>query len=276
MEEPTRFKKDSMANTKVPYGLILRRYGGRLAAVSFAWFVYDFITYPFGLYGSTVLSSVVPATASLAVVFGWNVVINLFYMPGTLIGAFTVDYLGPRYTMITGLLAQSLFGFIMSGLYPHLKNNVAGFAVLYGIFLSFGEFGPGNCLGLIAAKSGPTAVRGQFYGAAAAVGKIGAFIGTWAFPPMIDAFGGPTSDRGNSGPFFVGSGLAILSAIVTLAFIRPLSPDGMAKEDAAFRVYLAEHGYDVSTMGLGGESTFFESTDAVDHKDPAHVEEKSV
>jgi len=45
---------------------------------------------------------------------------------------------------------------------------------------------PGNCLGLIAAKSGPTAVRGQFYGAAAAVGKIGAFVGTWAFPPMID------------------------------------------------------------------------------------------
>lgn len=39
-------------------------------------FVYDFITYPFGLYGSTVLASVVPSTASLAVVFGWNVVIK--------------------------------------------------------------------------------------------------------------------------------------------------------------------------------------------------------
>lgn len=39
--------------------------------------------------------------------------------------------------------------------------------------------GPGNCLGLIAAKTGPTAVRGQFYGTAAAVGKIGAFAGTW-------------------------------------------------------------------------------------------------
>lgn len=39
--------------------------------------------------------------------------------------------------------------------------------------------GPGNCLGLLASKTSPTAVRGQFYGAAAAVGKIGAFIGTW-------------------------------------------------------------------------------------------------
>ena len=41
------------------------------------------------------------------------------------------------------------------------------------------SIGPGNCLGMLAAKSGPTAVRGQFYGIAAAVGKIGAFGGTW-------------------------------------------------------------------------------------------------
>lgn len=45
--------------------------------------------------------------------------------------------------------------------------------------------GPGNCLGLLASKTSPTAVRGQFYGVAAAIGKIGAFVGTWAFPPMI-------------------------------------------------------------------------------------------
>jgi hypothetical protein len=51
---------------------------------------------------------------------------------------------------------------------------------MYGIFLSFGELGPGNCLGLLASKSSPTAVRGQFYGAAAAIGKVGAFIGTWS------------------------------------------------------------------------------------------------
>ena len=39
--------------------------------------------------------------------------------------------------------------------------------------------GPGNCLGLLAAKTGPTAVRGQYYGLVAAIGKVGAFVGTW-------------------------------------------------------------------------------------------------
>jgi len=196
------------------------------------------------------LNSVAPAGTSFTTVLGWNVVTNVFYLPGTLVGAFVVDWLGPKYTMCLGLALQAIFGFALSGSYPHLKNNVAGFAVLYGIFLTFGEFGPGNCLGLIAAKSGPTAVRGQFYAVAAAVGKVGAFVGTWAFPPMIAAFGGADSDRGNSGPFFVGSGLAILSLLITLFFIRPLTIDGMSKEDEEFRAYLVANGYDISQMGL--------------------------
>lgn len=208
--------------------------------------------YPFGIYSSTVVDSIIGDSDSLYVVFGWNVVINLFYMPGTLIGAFVVDRLGPKWTMITGLLAQAVIGFIMSGLYTQyvslpirmnspfpfaqprrsrLSSQIAAFAVLYGIFLSFGELGPGNCLGLLASKLGPTAVRGQFYGTAAAIGKVGAFIGVWAFPPMIDAFGGSGSLKGNTGPFWVGSGLAILSALITFFMIRPLEADAMKQEE---------------------------------------------
>ncbi|EIM90947.1 metabolite transporter [Stereum hirsutum FP-91666 SS1] len=250
MVEPTRFRRDSMKRAKIPYLLIIRRYWVSLLAICLTWFIYDFITYPFGLYSSTVVDTITGGSSSLTVVFGWNVVINLFYIPGTMTGAFVVDYLGPKYTMITGLLLQAIIGFIMSGLYTKLVDNIGAFAVVYGIFLSFGEFGPGNCLGLLASKSSPTAVRGQFYGIAAAMGKIGAFVGTWAFPPMIAAFGGADSPKGNTGPFWVGSGLAILSALITFFFIRPLSADGMANEDLAFREYLEAHGWDTSQMGI--------------------------
>ncbi|TFY82135.1 hypothetical protein EWM64_g1879 [Hericium alpestre] len=249
MQEPTRFRKDSMRDVQIPYLLIFRRYWPSLAAVSFTWFLYDFITYPFGIYSTTITSTITGGSDSLTVVFGWGVVINLFYMPGTIGGAFLVDYLGPKYTMITGLVCQAVVGFIMSGLYNKLVDHIAAFAVLYGIFLSFGELGPGNCLGLLASKTGPTAVRGQYYGIAAAVGKVGAFAGTWAFPAIIKDFG-TSSNAGITGPFWIGSGLAILSALVTFFFIRPLSADGMAEEDAAFRQYLEAHGWDTSRMGL--------------------------
>lgn len=83
---------------------------------------------------------------------------------------------------------QAIIGFIMSGAYVQLTNHIGAFAVVYGIFLSFGELGPGNCTGLLAAKTGPTAVRGQFYGLAAAVGKVGAFVGTWGKPRLSEAY----------------------------------------------------------------------------------------
>jgi hypothetical protein len=136
MSEPALYKKGSMKHVKTPYGLILRRYWVSLLGVSLTWFIYDFIVYvnhvsgtlipvteaiafryPFGIYSSTIVDSIIGDSNSLYVVFGWNVVINLFYMPGTLIGAFVVDYLGPKRTMIAGLLAQAVIGFIMSGLY---------------------------------------------------------------------------------------------------------------------------------------------------------------
>ncbi|KAJ7672147.1 MFS Git1p-related glycerophosphoinositol and glycerophosphocholine permease [Mycena polygramma] len=253
MEEPELYKKSSMKAVKIPYSLIFRKYGLQLAAISFTWFLYDFIvSESTPLRSSTPLRAVTP---SLTTVFGWNVVINLFYMPGTIIGAFVVDYLGPKWTMIVGLLFQAFFGFIMSGFYNQLKKHIAGFAVIYGIFLCFGEFGPGNNLGLLASKSSPTAVRGQFYGLAAAIGKIGAFVGTWAFPPMIAAFGKNDPTKGDTGPFWVGSGIAILSALVTFFFIKPLDHDGMAKEDAIFRAYLEEHGFDTSGMGFAEPGT---------------------
>jgi len=268
MEEPELYKKSSMKAVKIPYLLVFRRYGVRLAAISFTWFLYDFIVYPFGIYSSTVVDTITGGNSSLTTVFGWNVVINLFYMPGTIIGAFVVDYLGPKWTMITGLLAQAFFGFIMSGLYNQLKKHIAGFAVIYGIFLCFGEFGPGNNLGLLASKSSPTAIRGQFYGVAAAIGKVGAFVGTYAFPPMIKAFGKTDPTKGDTGPFWIGSGLAILSAIVTYFFIQPLDHDGMAKEDALFREYLESHGFDTSGMG------FPEATESSASSIPEELDEK--
>jgi len=53
-------------------------------------------------------------------------------------------------------------------------------------------------------------------------------------------FGGPDSNRGNTGPFWVGSGLAVVSALITFFFIRPLSHDGLIEEDRKFREYLEE------------------------------------
>ncbi|KAI5990092.1 major facilitator superfamily domain-containing protein [Pisolithus albus] len=252
MDEPDCYKKNSMKTVQTPYWLVLRRYWKSLLGLSLSWYVSVLISlYPFGIYSSTITNNVTGGNSSLTVVFGWSVVINLFYIPGTVIGAFLIDYLGPKTTMIFGLLSQAIIGFIMSGLYGTLTNHIAAFAVVYGIFLSLGEVGPGNCLGVLAAKTGPTAIRGQYYGLAAAVGKVGAFVGTWVVY-VNSAFGGSKTEKGNTGPFWIASGLAIVSALVTFLLVKPLTHDGMKAEDEAFRQYLEDSGFDVSLLGIPG------------------------
>jgi hypothetical protein len=113
-----------------------------------------------------------------------------------------------------------------------------------------GEFGPGDNIGLCAAKSSATCIRGQYYGLAAAVGKIGAFVGTYIFPIIQD--NAPNETRRGQDPFFVSSALCILSAALAVFCLPHIGQDTITEEDAKFRAYLEINGFDTGTMGRGG------------------------
>jgi MFS family permease len=253
LREPEEYKRQTMRDTKVPYLLVIKYYWFRLCVVSLIWFIYDFSAYSFGIYSSSILNVVLDGgTASLYKSFGWNVVINLFYIPGAVLGSWVSDWIGPRYASALGVTCQAVVGFIMAGCYAKLatSQHIAGFVVVYGIFLSLGELGPGDNIGLIASKTSATAVRGQYYGIAAAVGKIGAFVGSWVFPVIQKrAPGGKGSTRAGQDPFFVSSSLCLLSAAITLFLLPHIGQDTITEEDASFREYLSANGWDVGKMG---------------------------
>lgn len=118
------------------------------------------------------------------------------------------------------------------------------------IFLSLGEAGPGDNIGLVASKTSATAIRGQYYAIAAAMGKIGAFVGTYVFPIIQDhAPGGSTSVRGGQDPFFVSSSLCIFSAFLAWFLLPHIGQDTITDEDLNFRAYLEESGWDTTKMG---------------------------
>lgn len=249
LKEPEEFAKESMRKN-TPYALVLRFYWWRLLCVSLIWFLYDFSTYAFGIYSSDILQGIYGKEAPLTTVFGWNTVINMFYLPGTILGAFVSDWIGPKYTLIGGVLAQAIVGYIMAGVYGQIKTHIAGFAVFYGLFLSLGELGPGNNIGLLAAKTCATGVRGRYYGLASAVGKIGAFVGTWVFP-YIQAAGGEGTIESAQYPFWVASSLCILSAAIAFFFIPNIDQDTITREDQRFREFLEKSGWDTNQLGLG-------------------------
>jgi len=94
--------------------------------------------------------------------------------------------------------------------------------------------------------------RGQYYGIAAAVGKIGAFSGSYALDSIQKAAGDDAVAAGRN-PFFVASTLAFVAAALVV-LIPHIGQDTIDTEDIKFREYLTSHGYDTSKMGLGSAS----------------------
>jgi MFS family permease len=252
LQEPEAFKRESLAKAKTPWLLVARFYWFRLSIVSIIWFIYDFSAYSFGIYATSILANLLGEDTALWKSLAWNILINFFYMPGCLAGAFVADLpsMGPKKTLCIGVTLQGIIGFIMAGCYPWLSEprNVAGFVVVYGIFLALGEFGPGDNIGLVASKTCATGIRGQYYGIAAAVGKIGAFAGSYALDAIQTAAGDDKIAAGRN-PFFVASALAFLAAGLVL-LLPHIGQDTIDDEDVKFREFLSSNGYDTSKMGL--------------------------
>lgn len=68
---------------------------------------------------------------------------NCFYLPGCLVGGFLMDKIGRKQTMTLGFFCWSVLGFIIGGALGPIQSIFPLFVVLYGIFNSFGEMGPG-------------------------------------------------------------------------------------------------------------------------------------
>lgn len=180
-----------------------------------------------------------------------------------------VDKVGPRLTIIIGLVMQSIFAYFMGGFYNQLSKSIAGFCVMYGFYLAFGEF-VGNCMGLISSKSSASCIRGQFYGFAAVMGKVGAFCGTYVFGDL-------TSNNQINDIFYISASLNLLSVALVFFFVPLLPRECIEEENLAFRTYLAENGFDVERyMGFtdGKEVYRAESKttpDITDAKNRQHV-----
>ncbi|KAG5417823.1 GIT3 [Candida metapsilosis] len=256
MKDSETFEKLNMKHVRYrdyPWWLIIKFYWYRLTVVSLIWFIYDFSTYSFGNFNTVIIGELIP-DAPVWKQWGWSVVFNLFYIPGAFLGALAGDYIGPRLSVFVGTACQGIIGFAMSARLEQLKHHIAGFVVVFGIFTSFGEFGPGDNIGLLASKTSATAIRGQYYGIAAAVGKIGAFVGSWVFPAIQKKYDG----QGNLAlqvPFYISSGLCVLSACLALFCLPHVGQNAINKEDADFVEYLKANGFDITILGEPGVVT---------------------
>jgi MFS family permease len=176
-----------------------------------AWFCYDFVTYPFGLFSSTIISQLNPNN-TVTQTIGYGTVVNCFYLPGCIVDGLLMDRIGRKQTMTLGFFLWGILGFLLGGALGPIQTVFPLFVVLYGIFNALGEIGPGVATFLCAAESFPTLLRGYYMGFAAAVGKAGAAIGTQVFTPIQDSFS--STEKGQQGVFLIGVRLRLSGALL--------------------------------------------------------------
>ena len=143
MAVSTAYRKSALRKQRTPYVLALKRYWRSLIGCAGTWFLYNWISIPFGIFSSTIISRV-NVGDSLVKTLGWGVVINCFYLPGPFIGGYLSDKIGRRKTMALGFTLQAILGFVLGGAAGPIQKIFPLFVVLYGVFLTLGEVGPGR------------------------------------------------------------------------------------------------------------------------------------
>lgn len=169
------------------YLLLQPRYLRWLIGTAGAWFLLD-IAY----YGTTISSPLVLKSLNSHADLVTNMVYTLIIfvvaaLPGYIVAALTIDRLGRKWIQCFGFgmmaVAYALIAFI-----PAISSITIPFLLIYGLSYFFTEFGPNVTTFVYPAEIFPVMVRTTAHGIAAALGKVGAFIGAFAFPFLLTTY----------------------------------------------------------------------------------------
>lgn len=231
------FKKSAIRNN-VPYLLAIKYYWKRLLGTCGCWFLYDFVVFPNSVFAGTIISSVLkgPDKKNLEKIAEWNLLLGVIAIPGVLVGAYLCDRIGRRNTLALGFSGYIVFGLIIGCSFDKIKNITALFIIFYGLMMSAGNLGPGDMMGLVSSESFATPIRGTCYGISAAIGKVGAVVGTKAFTPI-------QVHLGKQWTFIIAAICGLLGVLIAILFIPQLKDEDLMVEDIRFKNYLLANGW---------------------------------
>jgi MFS family permease len=108
----------------------------------------------------------------------------VFAAPGYAVAALTMDRLGRKTIQVLGFGMMAV-AFALLALVPNLQKMAIPFLIIYGFSFFFTEFGPNATTLVYPSEIFPVRVRTTGHGIAAAMGKLGGFLGVFAFPFLL-------------------------------------------------------------------------------------------
>ena len=177
-------KSNALPGKSWLYLLFTSRYLKWLIGAAGAWFLLDIAYYGTTISSPLILKSLNPHSTLLTNMVYTLIIFVVAALPGYIVAAFTIDRLGRKFIQWFGFGMMALaYGLLFVA--PVLTTITAAFLLVYGMSYFFTEFGPNVTTFVYPAEIFPVMVRTTGHGIAAAVGKIGAFIGAFAFPFLL-------------------------------------------------------------------------------------------
>lgn len=158
-----------------------KRILARLIGASAAWFLMDFAYYGNTVSSPLVLSALGGDHTMLQKTLAQLGIFAAFAVPGYIAAVLTMDKLGRKTIQILGFGMMAVtFGLL--AVIPNIQELTYPFIIIYGLSYFFTEFGPNATTFVYPSEIFPVKVRTTAHGIAAAMGKIGGFIGVFTFP----------------------------------------------------------------------------------------------
>jgi MFS family permease len=184
----------------------------RLIGAASAWFLMDFAYYGNTVSSPLVLSNLGSDHTVLQKTLTQLGIFVLFAAPGYAVAALTMDKLGRKTIQILGFAMMAVtFGLL--ALIPSVEKLFYPFLIIYGLSYFFTEFGPNATTFVYPSEIFPVKVRTTGHGVAAAMGKIGGFVGVFTFPFFMAWHGLPAAEG-------AAAIVSVLGLIVTI-FLLP-------------------------------------------------------
>jgi len=215
----------------------IRRYWATLIATTVPWFLMDIAFYGTGIYSSSIVSGIVGSSSSTVMAIFESGIPFLVGVPGYFTAVALIDRVGRRSLQIGGFLAMALvyiyMGHLLAVTGGAITKAIPAFLGLAIYSLSFFaiDAGPNTTTFVIPSEVYPVRYRTTGHGISAAMGKLGAGIGTLLLIPYLR----PT--YGLATTLDVLAILSIVGAAVTLLLREPA---GRTLEEASLEELVQE------------------------------------
>jgi MFS family permease len=199
----------------------------RLVGASAAWFLMEFAYYGNTVSSPLVLSALGGDHSILRKTLTQLAIFTIFAAPGYAVAALTMDKLGRKTIQNLGFAMMAItFGLL--AVIPGIEKMTYPFLLIYGLSYFFTEFGPNATTFIYPSEIFPVRVRTTAHRIAAAMGKLGGFIGVFSFPLFMHWHGLTAAE----GAAAIVSVLGLVVTILLLPETKGKSLEELSEEPA--------------------------------------------